>query len=542
MFTIIVNEKGGKKSRLEFDEETVTIGRVQGNQVVLPRGNVSKRHARLEVRGGEHYLTDLGSTNGTYINGRRISEPAKVEPGDKIYVGEFILGLEVSEVSSAGAELSRPPRVYRSETVEPVAPSAAPRAAPPGSRAGAPRPGAAAPTTRQPSVERAPAPKRPRPSAPRPRVVSRPAPRQTATELDEDVQALIEATSRQVKRVDPANLPVELDEGTAGKVRLVLQDLVRELENRGAIGPSRSGGSLLENTFRCVVHLGPLGGWLDDPEIAEIRIVRHDTALLLREGAWVEASSGWTGAEDLFVSLRCLGAGLASRDELGGRGLERYRLEDGALVLADPVATPGGGPSAVIYKDLGLRVSEPPLGDPVCRASARSILEEAVARRGRIAVVGPAAPLRLAAVADIARLLPVESYVVGVQDAPLVDLSGARRTTLIAGADSEPGPGLPALIPRAADRDPDWLVICGTRPGDLPAVLAQAAFRRGVVAELPIGGSDAGVVELAAALAAAGTPLGADEAGRLLSAGFDAVALVGRGPDGRPAVEKVASP
>ena len=47
MFSITVTEKGGEQRRLDFDKPEITIGRVQGNDVILPKGNVSKRHARI---------------------------------------------------------------------------------------------------------------------------------------------------------------------------------------------------------------------------------------------------------------------------------------------------------------------------------------------------------------------------------------------------------------------------------------------------------------------------------------------------------------
>ena len=50
MFAIIVTEKGGEQRRLDFDKAEVTIGRVQGNDVILPKGNVSKRHARIVLK------------------------------------------------------------------------------------------------------------------------------------------------------------------------------------------------------------------------------------------------------------------------------------------------------------------------------------------------------------------------------------------------------------------------------------------------------------------------------------------------------------
>ncbi len=94
MFAIIVTEKGGEQRRLEFDKAEVTIGRVQGNDVILPKGNVSKRHARIVLKDGKFIIVDLKSTNGTYVNGRKITSPLVVKDNDKIYIGDFILGVE----------------------------------------------------------------------------------------------------------------------------------------------------------------------------------------------------------------------------------------------------------------------------------------------------------------------------------------------------------------------------------------------------------------------------------------------------------------
>ncbi len=47
MFSILISEKGGETKRLDFDRPEITIGRVAGNDIVLPRGNISKRHSRI---------------------------------------------------------------------------------------------------------------------------------------------------------------------------------------------------------------------------------------------------------------------------------------------------------------------------------------------------------------------------------------------------------------------------------------------------------------------------------------------------------------
>src|SRR6185295_17436758 len=104
MFAIVVNEKGGEQKRLEFDKPEVTIGRVQGNDIILPKGNVSKRHSRIVLKDGKFIIVDLKSTNGTYVNGRKITSPLVVKSSDKIYIGDFILTLEEGAAGmSAGA-------------------------------------------------------------------------------------------------------------------------------------------------------------------------------------------------------------------------------------------------------------------------------------------------------------------------------------------------------------------------------------------------------------------------------------------------------
>src|SRR5688500_5470268 len=94
MFAIIITEKGGEQRRMVFDKPEVTIGRVQGNDIVLPKGNVSKRHARIVLKDGKFIIVDLKSTNGTYVNGRKITSPLVIKETDKIYIGDFILSVD----------------------------------------------------------------------------------------------------------------------------------------------------------------------------------------------------------------------------------------------------------------------------------------------------------------------------------------------------------------------------------------------------------------------------------------------------------------
>ncbi len=106
MFAIIISEKGGAERRESFDKNEINVGRVQGNDLMLPKGNVSKHHARLLFRDGRFIVTDLKSTNGTYVNGRKIAQATIVREGDKIYIGDFVLRLETN--GAAGAAIHEP--------------------------------------------------------------------------------------------------------------------------------------------------------------------------------------------------------------------------------------------------------------------------------------------------------------------------------------------------------------------------------------------------------------------------------------------------
>src|SRR5438034_11740595 len=121
MFSVIISEKGGAERRESFDRTEINVGRVQGNDLMLPKGNVSKRHARLLYRDGRFIVTDLNSTNGTYVNRRRITQATIVREGDRIYVGDFVLRIELpggeGDAAAAGDAGSRPELVSSSDEI-----------------------------------------------------------------------------------------------------------------------------------------------------------------------------------------------------------------------------------------------------------------------------------------------------------------------------------------------------------------------------------------------------------------------------------------
>jgi hypothetical protein len=75
--------------------EGVVLGRSRNCDVVLNDPNVSRQHAELRPRGGSWVLTDLGSTNGSRINGHPVERSEVVRPGDEIELGATVLRFEL---------------------------------------------------------------------------------------------------------------------------------------------------------------------------------------------------------------------------------------------------------------------------------------------------------------------------------------------------------------------------------------------------------------------------------------------------------------
>lgn len=64
------------------------LGRDKPADVIVDDVFASARHARISPRGPYNFLEDLGSTNGTYLNGARVESPERLAPGDKITIGD----------------------------------------------------------------------------------------------------------------------------------------------------------------------------------------------------------------------------------------------------------------------------------------------------------------------------------------------------------------------------------------------------------------------------------------------------------------------
>jgi len=91
--SVLVVHLDGQKPRTTPLDGSTTLGRGVECELRLDDTYVSQQHARIFDRGGNWYVEDLGSTNGTFVNEQKLVAPAMLTPGDKIRVGTTIVEL-----------------------------------------------------------------------------------------------------------------------------------------------------------------------------------------------------------------------------------------------------------------------------------------------------------------------------------------------------------------------------------------------------------------------------------------------------------------
>jgi Nif-specific regulatory protein len=91
-------------TRRDLPEGSTSIGREPGNDIELPDVTVSRRHCLLQVSGDRVHLTDLGSVNGTIVNGRPVQGEIRLEPGDQVDLGATRMVLQTDDACPAASE------------------------------------------------------------------------------------------------------------------------------------------------------------------------------------------------------------------------------------------------------------------------------------------------------------------------------------------------------------------------------------------------------------------------------------------------------
>src|SRR3954454_19445221 len=92
---LVMFRSDGERRSFSVTRSIMVIGRREDADLRIPLGDVSRKHCRL-IRDGESMrLEDLGSSNGTYLNGHRVEKDAQLNAGDSIQVGPVVFVLQI---------------------------------------------------------------------------------------------------------------------------------------------------------------------------------------------------------------------------------------------------------------------------------------------------------------------------------------------------------------------------------------------------------------------------------------------------------------
>jgi pilus assembly protein CpaF len=550
-FTIIVSEKGGAERRETFSTFELGIGRVSGNDLTLVKGNVSKQHARISYRDGGFVVTDLNSTNGTYVNRRKIQEPTKVGEGDRVYVGDFILRIESVEhpVASSGQSSQSDPAGDHSDSKS-VSDSTTTKGKVPNDVLQSPR-GASYPDVPAP-------PKMPGPGSTiaswsdnssgrisftnedlqavaRASVSDPSIPGASATTLapgERDANSLLALLVEAVVEVLGERwVGGATDHEQHGSVERVIEDQLQRLIQAGNFPPTVQIERLRVLARTEVLGLGALGKLLEDPSVTEILVPRFDQVLVRRNGNLENIDQGISSRRSLrrIILRMCIKSGRpAASDET----IIERALPNGGLLWAvfSPLAL--GQPSLVLRKAR----ENPSTLQGLVRAGVISramsvFLQQAVSARSRILVVGPrdsdigaVAGALLSSIAE-----GTTALVEGTVDLGAVGLQvPAFRWSLVS------APDVRRLIASAARVSTQQFAVSLDDARVTSAVVdVMGATGVGVIAVREARTSEYALSQMVAELMTAHPGIHVDAARRLLAGSFDLLLEVVRYRDGR---------
>ncbi len=544
MIKLTLTEKGGEPKLLTFEKDEITIGRVSGNDIVLAKGNVSKRHSKFTAKpGGQIEVADLKSTNGTYVNGRKIASPTMLAPNDRVYVGDFLITLDFGDAGAEEEDLDGDAAGAGSASHRLPVPPPPPPPRGTGSRASTLPPvdgdgdagygshdgddeddlGLAA---HPPRSGRMPIP--PPPPPPPPRRPPTPMASRALDKLDDDLD------------LPPA--PPDEDTGSVGRFahsRAADDDISRKVSVGVRPGPS---GPAAAPAFAPAPAPAPAGGSTDvgsaagleallaDAEVRQILITAPDAALVDR-GQGLSLHDAGLGEPNAVADALWRLANTAFPPPAPDNPVVDVRLPDGTrMTAAFPPASPAGVVAAIRRPTLVERELRDLL--PSGSGEVEGLLAGVLGARRNVLVTGDLGSAA-AALGALGAAIPPERRVVAI---------GAAQPSARGGwIDLAPSVDAAGLLRVAAGFRPDHLVVgelIGPDVGELALLAARG--QDGILAALP-GRSPAEALARLGTLASVALG-GASAAPALAAAAFDLVIQVVSVSDGSARIVEIAEP
>ena len=462
MHAVVITDEGGARRTLDFSKPELTVGRVQGNDIVLSKRNVSKQHARLTLNGEHAVVVDLNSTNGTWVNGRKITTPQSLKHGDKIYIADFIITVEPSddgsERASSAPRVSEPPPLPTKQPMPPQ--SSMPVRRPMGARRS------------MPSDSRTPGPQDARATSLPPRIERREtgaaelrAKTETGFPIADPLGALLSRLSERmdIENIDPAAMK---NQERWSAARAAIAETFLSMQTDGSVNADIDMREVAHIALHEAVGLGALDDVLSDESVRTV-VVNGPAHVFVDRGEGLEAAPLKFSSEG---ALRRVARRLAAGT---GQTLEAQPVLHGRLSFG-PRLTIMQPPLVVRGPVIELRIRSAKSLEQLAEAGwmstdAATYLAKAVAECRNIVVAGPRGAGVTEVMSALARELPETANAVAVEAVPALDIDRDRMISLTA-ADS--GISLREAIEHGTRLQAEHLVINDLAGADTMTALA----------------------------------------------------------------------
>ena len=524
MFAVVISEKGGAERREVFEGSEVTVGRVRGNDLVLSKGNVSKRHARLTQKDGRFVVVDQNSTNGTYVNRQRIVQATIVREGDRIYIGDFILRIEDAggsphatsdDVPRAEPEAAEPPNWAGPSPEELKSPQVPPAPRVPAPMSRVPRRGAEA---SEPDV---------------PRIAKTEAtPRQDNSPI-ESVRVLVERVTDKVER---RTLDRDIADNVARRIeRVMLEELARLRDEKG-ISALLTDEQMVVAARSELVGLGPLEALIRNPNATQLTANGTKSVSIVQGDRLSYAQLPFSSVDSLERVL----ARLCRMSEASHDGRETFmtgRLPGGIIWKAVRQRAAPEGIVLVVRRRANVESSlEELVRDRVISKAMATFLAQCVTARVNVLVVG-SRQSHVARVSSALAEAAVDRQLLIIEE----HFQLAANATAAVRLDASTAPFDPPRLVDFARSLPETNLVVESLAGRTLAAVMEIIVHgfNGVVGGVNSSTIEQALSRLATNFASLTPGVSVDTARQSIVSGFDLALEVGASPDGRERVRRI---
>ncbi|WNG38091.1 FHA domain-containing protein [Archangium minus] len=455
MFLVTLEEKGGGTEQIEFEQNEITIGRLAGNDIVLAKGNVSKYHSKIIAKDGKFIVVDMKSTNGTFVNGKKIAGPQVVKPSDQIFIGDYIINVEPLEESGAMTRTAPPEEEYYEEEqgydegggAQAGAYEEEPYDEPP------PQPAANA---RMPASMASALAKNKKRVDPR---------LEAYTRLQKEIHdRLIEYLD--LRRMDMDRLG---DDELWRRTEKAIRDIIDQMEADGELPSEVDREELLTDVINEALGLGPLEAFLASDEISEIMVNHANQIYIERKGKLVLSEKTFSSNQAVLGVIERIVAPIGRRiDE--SSPLVDARLKDGSRVNAiiPPLALKGPCITIRKFKKDSLKIQDL-IKYKTVTAQMAEFLEMCVKARKNIVISGGTGSGKTTTLNIISSFIPEDERIVTVEDAAELQLPQEHWVQLESRPPNLEGKGaitIRDLVKNCLRMRPDRIVVGECRAGE----------------------------------------------------------------------------